>query len=189
MNKKNSHAVPCLVGLAVLVILLFMAGCIDLFFMQSDTRVIADGKGVLAPGFKPGIYESMEEKPETVIIEWDAGTKEYIIRKDGPRRDRFRLRKLRRTFYLMQTRDENEEKYMYFIIKAEGGIIDFMDGDRDTKKNCTATVKGILLKYRLEMDEENNISGSPKGMISFCKAVIKKGCIKSGHRLRYIGSE
>lgn len=180
MNKTIKHTVP---GLAVLLVLLFTAGCIDLFYMQSKTRVIAEGKGVLAPGFKPGIYESMDEKPERVTISWDDSTKEYEILKEDSS-DRFSLLKLRRKFYLLQTRDSGEENYKYFIIKTEGGIIDFMDADKDAEKSCIATMKGLLLKYGLEMDEDQNITGTPKGMISLCKAVIKKNCIKSGHRLR-----
>ncbi len=186
MNKKINRTVMVLV---VLSLLLSTSGCIDIFFMQSDTKVIADGKGVLAPGFKPGVYESMDEKPERVTIDWDRAAKEYLIQKNGPKRDRFRLLKLRGSYYLMQTRDENEEKYMYLIIQAKDGFIDFVDADKDEKKNCMVTIKGLLVKFGLEMDEERNISGSPKKMVSFCKAVIKKSCLKSGHQLRYIGSE
>ena len=169
--------------LVTLLLILFSTGCLNIFSIRSNIEVIPGGKGIYAPGFKTGIYTDFSEKPGKTRITWDKQSKEYEIQTNDSEVSRFRLMKLRRKYYLLQSKEE--EHFNFAVIKVHKGTVDFLNIREDHEEQ----LKKLLKKHGLEVDEEDNVSGTGDGLVSFFKDLVKKKYLESGEKMRYIGME
>jgi hypothetical protein len=177
-NRKNFRL--CLV---TLLLILFSTGCLNIFGIRSNIEVIPGGKGIYAPGFKTGIYTDFSDKPGKARIIWNKQSKEYEIQTKDPEVSRFRLMKLRRKYYLLQSKEE--EHFNFTVIKVHKGIVDFLNIKEDHEEK----LKKLLKKHGLEVDGEDNVSGTGNSLVSFFKDLVKKKYLESGEKMRYIGKE
>jgi hypothetical protein len=179
-EKKRKNIRLCLV---TLLLILFSTGCLNIFSIRSNIEVIPEGKGIYAPGFKTGTYTDFSEKPGKTRIIWDKQSREYEIQPNDPDVSRFRLMKLRRQYYLLQSKEEDH--FSFAVIKVHKGIVDFLNIKEDHEEK----LKKLLKKHRLELDEEDNISGTREGLVLFFKDLVKKKYLESGEKIRYLGKE
>ena len=179
-EKKRKNIRLCLV---TLLLILFTTGCLNIFSIRSNIEVIPEGKGVYAPGFKTGTYTDFSEKPGKTRIIWDKQSKEYEIQPNDTDVSRFRLMKLRRKYYLLQSKEEDH--FHFAVIKVHKGTVDFLNIKEDHEEK----LKELLKKYKLEVDEGDNVSGTGDGLVSFFKDLVKKKHLESGEKIRYIGKE
>ena len=117
-EKKRKKTWLCL---AVLLLVLFTTGCLNIFSIRSNIEVIPEDKGIYAPWFKTGTYTDFSEKPGKFGIIWNKQAKEYEIQTKGPEVSRFRLMKLRRKYYLLQSKEE--EHFNFTVIKVNKGTV------------------------------------------------------------------
>jgi uncharacterized lipoprotein YehR (DUF1307 family) len=178
--KKIRNTGLCLVAL---FLIMTIAGCVDIFGIRSNIEVILQGKGIQAPGFKSGTYKDFSDEPQETVIRWDEKAKEYEMQMNDADTSRFRLLKLRRQYYLLQSIEENH--FNYVIINVHGDIVDFLN----LKENHEEKLSKLLKKYGLEKDAEENVTGTREGLISFFKALVKKKYLSSGEQMRYVGKE
>ncbi len=176
--KKLRNTGLCL---AALVLILSTGGCVDIFGISSNIEIIPGGKGVRAPDFKNGTYKDFSDKPQETRVRWDEQAKEYEMQMNGPDASRVRLLKLRRHYYLLQSKEEN--RFDYVVIKVNGDIVDFLN----LKENHEEKLSKLLKKYGLEKDAEENVTGTRNGLVSFFKALVKKKYLTSGEKIRYVG--
>jgi hypothetical protein len=170
-------------GLAALFLILSTAGCVDIFGIRSNIEVIPQGKGIRAPGFKTGTYKDFSDKPQETRIRWDEQAKEYEMQMKDSDASRFRLLKLRRKYYLLQSKEEKH--FDYVVIKVHKGTVDFLN----LKENHEEKMNKLLKKYGLEKDAEENVTGNRDGLTAFFKALVKKKYLTSGEQMRYIGEK
>lgn len=178
-EKKRKNIWLCLM---TLLLALFTTGCLNIFSIRSNIEVIPEGKGIYAPGFKTGTYTDFSEKPEKFRIIWDMQSKEYEIQTKDPDISRFRLMKLRRKYYLLQSKEE--EYFDLTVIKVHKGTVVFLNIKEDHEKK----LKKLLKEHSLEMDGEDNINGTGNDLILFFKDLIKKKYFESGEKIQYIGT-
>lgn len=166
--------------------ILFATGCLDLFVMESNIEVITAGEGVYARGFKPGKYRGSGKSTGHIEVDWIKKDREYEIRQmgqhgqDEQKAMRFRLKKLKGKYYLLQSKEEQEQAYQYFIIRVEEGVVNFPDIKEESKEKAAALKK----KYGLTEDEDGRVTASPRKILAFLKAVIKQKCLKPGHAIQ-----
>lgn len=176
--KKLRNTGLCL---AALFLILSTAGCVDIFGIRSNIEVIPEGKGIQAPGFKSGTYKDFSDKPQETRIRWDEQAKEYEIQMKDSNTSRFRLLKLRRQYYLLQSIEEDH--FNYVVINVHGDIVDFLN----LKENHEEKLSKLLKKHGLEKDAEDNVTGTRDGLIAFFKTMVKKKYLTSGEKMRYVG--
>lgn len=176
-EKKRKNIRLCLV---TLLLILFTTGCLNIFSIRSNIEVIPEGKGVYAPGFKTGTYTDFSDKPEKTRIIWHKQSKEYEIQTKDPEASGFRLMKLRRKYYLVQSKEE--EHFNFAVIKVHKGTVDFLN----IKEDHDEKLKELLKKHVLEVDEEDNVRGTGDGLVSFFKDLVKKKYLESGEKIRCI---
>ncbi|NIM12063.1 MAG: hypothetical protein GTO45_08085 [Candidatus Aminicenantes bacterium] len=176
--KKSRNTGLCV---AALFLILSTVGCVDIFGIRSNIEVIPEGKGIQAPGFKSGTYKDFSDKPQETRIRWDEQAKEYEIQMKDSDASRFRLLKLRRQYYLLQSKEEDH--FNYVVINIHGDIVDFLNLKEDNEEK----VKKLMKKYGLEKDAEDNVIGTRDGLTAFFKTMVKKKYLTSGEQMRYIG--
>jgi hypothetical protein len=180
MKTYRSTILP---GVLVSVLILITTGCLDLFVIQSKTEIIPKRKGVYAKGFKPGMYKDDGKSPEENLITWIKKDKEYeIVQRKNSKRARFRLKKLKGKYFLMQTREKQDGPFQYFIITIDNGVIGFPDIKEEAKDKVT----GLMEQYRLARDEDELVSAGRKTLLAFLKAVIKRKYLEPGHYIRRV---
>lgn len=179
-EKKRKNIRLCLV---TLLLILFSTGCLNIFGIRSNIEVIQEGRGVYAPGFKTGTYTDFSDKPGKARILWNKQSKEYEIQTKDPEVSRFRLMKLRRKYYLLQSKEEDH--FIFAVIKVHKDTVDFLNIKEDYEEKR----KELLKKHGLGVDGEGNVSGTREGLVLFFKDMVKKKHLKSGEKLRYLGKE
>jgi len=166
-----------------LLLILFTTGCLNIFSIRSNIEVVPEGKGIYAPGLKTGTYTDFSDKPGKTRIIWNKQSKEYEIQTKDPEVSRFRLMTLRRKYYLLQSKEE--EHFNFTVIKVHKGTVDFLNIKEDHEEK----LKELLKKHGLEVDEEDNVSGTGDGLALFFKDLVKKKYLESGEKMRYLGKE
>jgi len=179
-EKKRKNIWLCLV---TLLLILFSTGCLDIFSIRSNIEAIPEGKGIYAPGLKTGTYTDFSEKPGKTRIIWDKQSREYGIHPNDSDVSRFRLMKLRRKYYLLQSKEEDH--FNFAVIKVHKGTVDFLNIKEDHEEK----LKKMLKKHRLELDEKDNISGTREGLVLFFKDLVTKKYLESGEKIRYPGKD
>ena len=177
-EKKRKNIRLCLVTLLLIV---FSTSCVNIFSVRSNTEVIPEGEGIYAPGFKSGTYTDFSEKPGKIRIIWDKQSKEYEIQPNDSDVSSFRLMKLQRKYYLLQSKEKNH--FIFAVIKVHNGTVDFLNIKEDRK----GKLKKLLKKHNLEKDAQDNVTGTRTGLVSFFKDLVKKKYLESGEKMQYIG--
>jgi hypothetical protein len=169
----------------ILAILLTTTGCLNVLAYKSKIEIIGEGKGTRAAGFKEGTYidPTNQDDPKPMIFTWDEKQKEYEIRVDDSKPNRFRLMRLKKKYYLLQAYNENEDNYEYAVIKISGDTFDFLN----IKEDYEEKLENLLKKYHLTVNEDDEITGTKKGMKSFFKKLVKAKYLESGIPLKYKG--
>jgi hypothetical protein len=91
--------------------------------------------------------------------------------------------KLRRKYYLLQTKEEND--FSYVVIKVHRGIVDFLNIKEDHEKK----LERLMKKHGLAVKEGDYVIGSRDGLVKFFKDLVRKKYLQSGERLRYLGKK
>lgn len=179
-EKKRKNIWLCLV---TLLLILYTTGCLNIFSISSNFEVVLEGKGIYAPGLKTGIYTDFSDKPGKTRIIWDKQSREYEIHPNDSDVSRFRLMKLRRKYYLLQSKEENH--FIFAVIKVHKGIVDFLNIKEDHEEK----LKELLKKHGLQLEEGDNVSGTGDELVLFFKDLVKKKYLESGEKIRYIDKE
>jgi hypothetical protein len=183
VKMKTPAFKKVLTGLAVFCLILLTSACLDIFGFRSNIQVIPRGKGIRAPGLKAGAYKDFSEEPKITRISWHKQAKEYEIEFTGSDPSRFQLLKLRRKYYLLQTKEENH--FSYVVIKVHRGIVDFLNIKEDHEEK----LERLLKRHGLAVEEGDHVIGSRDGLVLFFKDLVRKKYLHSGERLRYIGKK
>jgi len=167
---------------AALSLILFTSACLDIMSYRSKIEVIPEGKGIKAAEFKMGTYRDFSEKPENVQINWNDTLKEYEIHVGDSKGGNFRLMHLGGKNYLLQAKEE--DFYDFSIIGIDGDIVHFLD----IKENVDEKVKVLMKTHGLEVIENDEITGTRAGLISFFTDLLTFDYLKPGEKIKYIGS-
>ena len=164
--------------IAVLSLILFTTGCLDIMSYRSKIEIIPKGKGIQAVEFKMGIYTDFSEKPEKIHIGWNDKLKEYEIHIGDSKGSYFRLKHLSGHNYLLQVKEEN--LYDFSIITIEGDIVVFLN----IKEDFDDKVSALMKTHGLEMIENDELTGTRKGLISFFTDLLTLNYLEPGERLK-----
>jgi len=183
MKTKMRNLKSAGLWLTVALLLLSTVGCVDIFSIRGNIEAIPEGKGIRAPGFKTGTYTDFSEKPQETRISWNEQAKEYDIQLKDSDASGFRLMKLQRKYYLLQAKEDDH--FDYAVIKVHKDIVDFLNIKEDREE----TVKQLMNKHGLAVDEEEHVSGTRDGLVSFFKDLVREKYLRSGEQMRYIGEK
>lgn len=165
----------------VFLLIFFTGACLDIMSYRCKTEIIPAGKGIRAAKFKMGTYTDSSEKPGKVQIKWHEQLKEYQLEIPGSKGSNFRLMHLAGKNYLLQAGEE--DYYNYSIIAIEGDIVAFLH----IKENRENNVEDLIKTHGLELMENEELTGSREGLISFFSGLLRLDYLEPGEKIKYIG--